>query len=152
MVKIEIELGIFFFRYYNILLCGDHKYAKPVRSEGFGLDKLFSENKLEIMGVPIKYVNSTRFLGVVIDDELSWLPQIQKLTQKLNCQIGAITRIKANIPRKFHKDLYTLFESHMSYCLSVWGGIKVNKLEPLFIAQKSCVRKLFGKKRIFRKI
>ena len=83
---------------------------QPVRSEGFGLDKLFSENKLEIMGVPIKYVNSTRFLGVVIDNELSWLPQIQKLTQKLNCQIGAITRIKANIPRKFHKDLYhTLF-------------------------------------------
>ena len=28
MVKIEIELGIFFLRYYNILLYGDYKYAK----------------------------------------------------------------------------------------------------------------------------
>ena len=27
-IKIEMELGIFFFRYYNILLCGDHNYAK----------------------------------------------------------------------------------------------------------------------------
>ena len=109
-------------------------HFQPVRSEGFGLDKLFSENKLEIMGVPIKYVNSTRFLGVVIDNELSWLPQIQKLTQKLNCQIGAITRIKANIPRKFHKDLYhTLFESHMSYCLSVLGGINNNNNNMYFI-------------------
>ena len=91
-----------------------YMHFQPIRSEGFGLDKLFSENKLEIMGVPIKHVNSTKFLGVVIDNELYWLPQIQKLTQKLNCQIGAITRIKANIPRKFHKDLYhTLLESHM---------------------------------------
>ena len=95
--------------------------SSQLKSEGFGLDKLFSEKKLEIMGVPIKYVNSTRFLGVfiLIGNELSWLPQIQKLTQKLNCQIGAITRIKANIPRKFHKDLYhTLFESHVILILS----------------------------------
>ena len=27
-VKIEIELGIFFFRYYDALLCIDHKYAR----------------------------------------------------------------------------------------------------------------------------
>ena len=48
-----------------------YMHFKPIRSEGFGLDKLFSDNKLEIMCVPIKYVNSTRFLGVVIDNELS---------------------------------------------------------------------------------
>ena len=24
----KIELGIFFFRYYDVLLCVDHKYAK----------------------------------------------------------------------------------------------------------------------------
>ena len=28
MVKIETELGIFFFRYYDALLCIDHKYAR----------------------------------------------------------------------------------------------------------------------------
>ena len=28
MVKIETELGIFFFRYYDVLLCADHKYVK----------------------------------------------------------------------------------------------------------------------------
>ena len=39
----------------------------------------------------------------------------------------------------------------MSYCLSVWGGNKINKLEPLFIAQKSCVRMLFGKSELVKK-
>ena len=28
MVKIENELGILFFRYYDALLCIDHKYAR----------------------------------------------------------------------------------------------------------------------------
>ena len=28
MVKIEIELGIFLFRYYDVLLCADYKYTK----------------------------------------------------------------------------------------------------------------------------
>ena len=41
----------------------------------------------------------------------------------------------------------------MSYCLNVWGGIKlkVKTLEPLFIAQKSCVRLLFGKSSLLEK-
>ena len=39
----------------------------------------------------------------------------------------------------------------MSYCLCVWGGIKVNKLEPLFIVQKSCIRILFGKDALLKK-
>ena len=122
-----------------------YMHFQPKKLDSLGLDKLFSDNSLEIMGIPIKAVKSTRFLGVTIDDELSWLPHIQKLTQKLNCQVGALSRIKDSVPQKFHKDLYyTLFESHLSYCISVWGGVAPSKLEPLFIVQKSCIRAMFG--------
>ena len=77
--------------------------------QGFGLDLLFSENSLEIMGTPIKAVETTRFLGVTIDDELSRHPHIKKLAQKLNCQAGALNRIKDSVPQKYHKDLYLMF-------------------------------------------
>ena len=111
----------------------------------FGLDNLFSESTLKLMGIPIKCVTSTKFLGVTIDNELSWGPHIVNLTKKLNCQAGALNRIKSDVPQKYYKDLYhTLFESHLSYCISVWGGVGVTKLKPLFIAQKSCMRILFG--------
>ena len=97
-----------------------YMHFSPRKLDDFGLTKLFSEHSLELAGVSIKSIRSTKFLGVVIDEELTWLPQIKKLSQKLNCQIGALNRIKDNIPMKFHEDLYfTLFESHLSYCVSV---------------------------------
>ena len=129
-----------------------YMHFQPKKLEGLGLDIVFTENGLEIVGVPIKAVKSTRFLGVIIDEDLTWLPHIHFLTQKLNCQVGALNRIKDFIPRKFHKDLYhTLFESHISYCVSVWGGASSCKLEPLFIAQKSCVRTIFDNERYSNK-
>ena len=58
--------------------------------EDFGLTKLFSEHSLELADVPIKFIRSTKFLGVIIDEELPWLPQTKKLFQKLSCQIGTL--------------------------------------------------------------
>ena len=44
-------------------------------------DDEVSNTTLEIMGVPIKHVKSTCFLGVIIDENLSWQPHIDNLTQ-----------------------------------------------------------------------
>ena len=53
--------------------------------------------------------------------------------------------IKNSIPKCLHKDIYhTLFESHLTYGISVWGGVSHNKLKPLFTIQKKCIRLLFG--------
>ena len=105
---------------------------------------------LQMNDIPIKHVKSTRFLGVIIDDKLSWKEHIDHLTKKLKCQAGVINRIKDCVPKEFHRDLYyTLFESHLSYCISVWGGVSQNKINPLFIVQKKCLRILFGDKEKF---
>ena len=48
------------------------------------------------------------------------------------------------------KDLYhTLFESHLSYCISVWGGIPSSRTNSLWLSQKQCMRMLFGDKEAF---
>ena len=39
-----------------------------------------------------------------------------------------------------------MFESHLAYGITVWGGVSKNKLMPLFRAQKQCLRILFGDK------
>ena len=38
----------------------------------------------------------------------------------------------------------TLFESHLTFAISVWGSVASHRLDALFIAQKKCLRILFG--------
>ena len=58
--------------------------------------------------------------------------------------------LKDNIPEELHKNLYyTLFESHRSYGITVWGGVSNNKIEPLLKRQKKCLRILFGDKEAY---
>ena len=108
------------------------------------------ELTLTINNNDIELVHEAKFLGVIIDDKLSWTPHIQNLTKKLKCHIGCINRIKNNIPTKLHKQLYhTLFESHLTYGITVWGGGAHSKLEPLLNMQKKCLRILFGDKEAY---
>ena len=102
--------------------------------------------KLSINGKNIKQVASTKFLGVIIDEDLSWIPHVDYLNKKLKSCCGAIKRIKNYIPESQFVNIYhSLFESHLSYCISVWGGASQAEIEKLFITQKYCMRILFGK-------
>ena len=102
---------------------------------------------LNLCGKNIKQVTETKFLGVIIDEKLTWLPHVNYLTNKLKSCIGIINRIRDCIPSSMHKSIYhTLFESHLTYGLTVWGGIPENRLKPLFTLQKQCIRILFGDK------
>ena len=84
-------------------------------------------------------------MGVIIDNNLSWLPHISALAKKLRCCSGQLNRIKKFLPAALHKSIYhTLFESHVSYAISVWGNVHHRKLKPIFIAQKYCMRIMFG--------
>ena len=104
-----------------------------------------NDDNLYIAGKCINEVTQARFLGVIIDNKLSWEPHITKLHKKLNSQVGILKRICKNIPKKHHKSLYySLFESHLAYCISVFGNAPKCVLEKLFITQKKCIRVLFG--------
>ena len=104
-----------------------------------------SEKTLKLNGSKLKKVDKVKFLGVIIDDRLTWEPQIEHLKEKLNSSIIVIKRIKKFIPESQYIKIYNaLFKSHLSYCISCWGGISRYKLESLFAIQKRCVRLLFG--------
>ena len=73
-------------------------------------------------------------------------PHLQYSIKKARSITGAICRIRKSIPADLYLKLYNaLFESHLSYGISVWGvAIKEKSDDKLFIAQKQCVRILFG--------
>ena len=97
----------------------------------------------------LKKVRQVKFLGVMIDDELSWEPQVEYLRGKVLSRIVVIKRIKKFIPECEYINFYnSLFKSHLSYCISSWAGVVTGissyKLEKIFCLQKRCVRLLFG--------
>ena len=117
------------------------RYSSCARVREYGSGK-----NVELAGHTLLKVNKVKFLGVIIDDELSWEYHIDHLKEKLNSSINIIKRIMKFIPNSEHHKLYnSLFKSHLTYCISCWGGISQNKLSTLFLIQKRCVRLLFGK-------
>ena len=99
-----------------------------------------------INGQKINKVRYTKFLGVVIDEKLSWEDHISYLIKKLRSISGALCRIRHSVPVELYKRIYeSLFESHLAYGISVWGVALKNKAnDKLFITQKHCIRILFG--------
>ena len=46
-----------------------------------------NEEHIKLVGHTLLKVNKVKFLGVIIDDELSWEPQIDHLKDKLNSNL-----------------------------------------------------------------
>ena len=149
----------------NDILCCISNYTRSNKLH-INLDKTcfmhFSPNKstaaviatenttLSLNGYEVKEVSETKFLGVTIDNQLSWEAHLNTLTKKLKICSGQINRISNLIPQELHESIYhTLFESHLSYGITVWGGVSQVKLRPLFVAQKHCIRILFGDKQAY---
>ncbi len=107
----------------------------------------YDENQtVRLEGKKLQEVHSTKFLGVVMDNKLNWEAHLNHLSSKLNSSIICIKRIRKCVPKTEYLKLYNaLFMSHLSYCISCWGGIPDYKLNRIFAIQKRCIRLLFGK-------
>ncbi len=123
--------------------CYMHFKSKPTESEN-------DDECIMINNSEIEEVTETKFLGVIIDSELTWSSHIKYLNKKLKCNTGMLNRIKSFIPKHLHKTLYhTLFESHLSYGINVWGNAAKHLSDSLFITQKHCMRIMFGDKEAY---
>ena len=77
------------------------------------------DESFKLANYKLKGVTEVKFLGIVIDDRLSWEPQIKQLKGKLLSSIVAIKRIRKFIPKDEYLKIYNaLFKSHISYCIS----------------------------------
>ena len=126
-------------------------YFRPKISSKKAIDSTVYDNLvLKMHDNILEQVTQTKFLGVIIDEELSWIPHINYKTTKLKCCMGSLNRIKENVPASLHKSLYhTLFESHLTYGITVWGGAPDKYIDQLFTVQKMCMRIMFGDKEAY---
>ena len=61
----------------------------------------------------------------------------KKLNKKLRSAAALLSKVRHWIPEEHYLKMYhALFESHLTYGISVWGGVSDSKLNKIFIVQK----------------
>ena len=96
-----------------------------------------------ISNTKIERSKEERFLGIIMDCNLTWAPHRQKILSKLNRNIGTLRKLKGIVPIKVLKLLYSSFiQSNLYYCPTIWGLGPKCTLEKIFTAQKKAVRLL----------
>ena len=77
---------------------------------------------LKISNHDIERVKDFNFLGITIDENMSWNMHIQKISNKISRNVGCLNRIKRFIPLNTRKLLYnSLILPHLQFGILAWG-------------------------------
>ena len=86
-------------------------------------------------------VNSIKFLGVYIDQNLTWKDHINHVSKKISKSIGIIHKSRFYLSSKTKLSLYyTLVYPFITYCNMVWSSTYVTNLNRIYYLQKRAVR------------
>ena len=87
--------------------------------------------------------SSIKYLGIMIDSNLTWHSHIENISKKMSRAIGLLYKIRPFVNIKIMKTLYyALVYPHILYAIEVWGSTGITILNRLLVLQKRIVRLL----------
>ena len=100
-------------------------------------DKKRINISLKILDEKIEQVEQIKFLGVILDENLTWKKHIQYLNRKIAKNIGIISKARTILNKKTLLTLYyTFIYPYLNYCITSWGSANKTILDPLIKLQK----------------
>jgi hypothetical protein len=89
----------------------------------------------------ITHVKETKFLGVYIDENMSWKKHCNVVASKCLKVVSILTRLKHSLPMNILLTIYSsLFLPHISYAITAWGNCSTKDFKRLSILQKKAIR------------
>ena len=96
---------------------------------------------LSLNGKVLSQDNNIKYLGIFIDSNLCWKPQIEHISKKIKRSIGIISKLRYYVDSKILTSLYyAMIYPFLIYGIIVWGNSYPTTLQPIFILQKKIVR------------
>ena len=96
-------------------------------------------------GFKINLSKSVKYLGVQIDDNLTFKTHINFLYSKLSRTLSVMFKVKHYLPKAYLLFLYnTLFHPHLIYCISAWSSTFFTNLNPLQTLQNKAIKLIEG--------
>ena len=100
-----------------------------------------NELKLLIDGQAIDEVQKTKFLGIIIDNKLTWKWHIDHIAGKISRGIGMIIKARQYLNKSGLMSLYYSFiYPYLTYCNHIWGATYKTRLKRLVMLQNKAVR------------
>lgn len=97
----------------------------------------------------IQQVCAMKYLGLVIDDNLSWKEHVIKLKKELYISLRKLYLLQKLCSSRILINVYhALVNSRLSYGIVCWGGTYTSTLYPIVIVQKRLVRLIAKKGRL----
>ena len=103
--------------------------------------RINSDISMSLDGTPLNQVHVVKFLGIFLDENLSWKSHISYICKKISKSAGIIFRSRFYLSTKTKLLLcYSLVYPYLTYCNPTWSSTYVTNLKRIFLIQKRIVR------------
>jgi len=112
-------------------------------------DKITELDRIAIDN-PIESERTYKYLGIYLDEHLSFDLHVKYLTSKLSRSLYFLSKVKYKLPKKSLINLYyALVHPHFLYCTNIFGCTNSTNLKKIETIQKSAIRIISLKKHNF---
>ena len=107
------------------------------------------KNELKLHNKTLPIVEQTKFLGITIDNKLSWTKHINSIISKISVNKNLLAKARHLLTPKVKKYIYYAhIHSHLNYANTVWSGHMTSKqTTALEKIQKHCIRSINNSKK-----
>ena len=85
--------------------------------------------------------DTVRYLGVLLDSQLSWKFHIEHIAQKISKSIGIIAKLRHFVPSQTMFSIYkALITPYANYGICSWGNAAITYLKRVLVLQKRALR------------
>ena len=107
--------------------------------------KLKHKFEIKINNICLTEADSVKYLGVLIDKNLTWKPHIAAISTKTARGSWALTRLKRYVNQKTLLTVYySMIFPYLQYCITIWGPCSRCNLTFVVSLQKRIIRVTSG--------
>lgn len=106
--------------------------------------KLPTYPELTVRGERIEEVATFKYLGVHIDNRLSWSEHVEKVATKCSALSGVLRKLSKSVPQHVLLKMYHAFiQSRYQYAIAAWGTCCKTHLKVLQVQQNRCIKSIY---------
>lgn len=160
-IRSDMKSIINFLNYQKLTLNADKTFFMIFRSSNMKLsipDEILIKNEnndvIKISGAyVIKRATKIKYLGLFLDETLSFSDHIKHVETKLSSASGILWKLRRQLPQHIKKKIYqSLFETHLSYMINVWGTASDDAIKYLQVIQNRALRNVYDLDRMYNRV